>query len=458
MLTKHSTPSLNDFDPRHIPYQIQVLNDILANFDYSDSKHEILLSGAAGSAKSILMAHIVVTHCLRHRYARACIARRTMPDLKDTLFQTILEHIGDDLIEGKDYWVNQTKASIMFKNRSEIISRSWADRKSKKGRSLQLSLLAVEELTENDDTDKAAIEELNIRVGRLTHVPEKIFIAATNPDGPEHWVYDYFIKQKSPTRHVYYSITSDNPFLPQWYRNQLLKDLDPRTAQRMVYGQWVSINTEYVYHQYDAKIHEVDEDYIISNNHPIEFSFDFNIGAGKPMSVIFYQVIGDTFHFFDEVVIQGARTENALEDAANRGLLEHPTVYLCHGDASGTHKDTRNKLSDYDIIDSFMRNFRNRKGSNLSYRREVPVFNPKIRERHNTVNAYLMNNFGESRIRLYPKCKVGREGLRLTKLREGADYIEDDSKYYQHIATAIGYGICWHDTMKRRKPSTVEEL
>jgi len=34
------------------------------------------------------------------------------------------------------------------------------------------------------------------------------------------------------------------------------------------------------------------------------------------------------------------------------------------------------------------------------------------------------------------------EGFSLTKLKDGAQYIEDDSKRYQHITTAAGYGIC----------------
>ena len=176
------------------------------------------------------------------------------------------------------------------------------------------------------------------------------------------------------------------------------------------------------------------------------------------MSCVFFQYINDTFHFFDEVIIEGARTLNTLEDAANRGLLEHNTEYICHGDASGKHKDTRSNLSDYEIIDQFCERFVNKEGKHLRYKREVPVANPELRKRHNITNAYMMNNLGEIRLFVYSKCKVLREGFRLTKLKEGAQYIEDDSKYYQHCTTAAGYAVHWLNLITNRKPTESREL
>jgi len=47
------------------------------------------------------------------------------------------------------------------------------------------------------------------------------------------------------------------------------------------------------------------------------------------------------------------------------------------------------------------------------------------------------------RLFIYKKCKVAHEGMRLTSLKKGADYIEDDSKEYQHVTTAIGYRVVY---------------
>lgn len=454
-----STPTLSQFDPRFIPWQLEAIK-LVREWNYKDlGKLELMLSGALGSAKSVVLAHIVLTHCLMYPRARAVIARRTKPDLKATLYAKILEHIGDELEEGKDYVAYQN-GNIRFANGSLIEARSWADRKGGKGaRSLDLSLLAVEELTENDnEKDKDAIMELVSRVGRLAHVPESLFITATNPDEPSHWAYKYFISEPSPNRRTIYSVTTDNPFLLPWYREQLLRDMDPKMAERMIKGRWISILGTGVYHAYDAKLHEPTGEYTVNQQLPIVLSWDFNIGAGKPMSATFSQWDGRQKHFYAEVVIEGSRTQNILEEAWNRGLFEPRTTYLIRGDATGKANDTRQNLNDYLIMRAWLENKTRADGSRVMFRQEVPLSNPPVRSRHNVVNAWLLNDLGEVRVKVYSGCKVLREGFKLVKLKKGADYVEDDTPYYQHVTTAAGYDIHYENLMSRSSGTTVQQL
>ncbi len=460
-LNRTSTPSISEFDPKAVPFQWVVICEI-ENYDYSLGKHEILLSGSVGSAKSLLCAHIVVArHCLRFAGARACLARRSMPDLKDTIFKKCLEHIGEDLVEGKDYWVNETKASIRFANGSEIISRSWADRKSKKGRSLELSMLVIEESAENDDKDKLAIEELTMRVGRLPHIPQHLVIHATNPDSPAHWLYKYFISTNSPTRHVYYSLTRDNKFLPSWYIEQMQRDLDPKMAKRMLEGQWIEIAGEVIYYNYSER-NKRDACYLIDPAHPIYMSFDFNIGDGKPMSAVLFQYIHGVFHFFEECVVHGARTESLMEEAIARELFRTRTLYIIQGDATGKARHPAAKHSNYEIIKQCLDQLKHidERGREvpLEYELQVPSVNPPIRTRHNVMNARFGNVKGEVTAYVYADCKVLDEGLRLTKLKEGATYLEDDSKEYQHVTTAAGYGVCRVLKYEDSKPQGTVQL
>ena len=92
-----STPTLTEFNPNLIPYQYDVIKDIRTAYNYNLGVHELMLSGSVGSAKSLLMAHLVVTHCLANSGAVALIGRKAMPQLKDTLLQMILDHIGVDV-------------------------------------------------------------------------------------------------------------------------------------------------------------------------------------------------------------------------------------------------------------------------------------------------------------------------------------------------------------------------
>jgi len=298
-------------------------------------------------------------------------------------------------------------------------------------------MVVFEELTENNDDDKQAFDTLKARLRRIPTVKENILIAATNPDGPGHWVYKYFFENNQPTRKVFKSVTTDNPFLDPVYIQQLKADLAPREAQRYIYGEWVEIDQDRIYSAYDPELNYLKTDYVPNPHHPIILAFDFNIGHGKPMSSIAGQFIDGVWHFFDEVVIQGARTQDAIEAWLERPYIAHGARVLVHGDASGQARDTRSIVSDYDIIRRALANH----GVNVTM--EVPRENPPIRKRHNIVNAYCLNEAGARRLFIYNRCKVAHDGMRLSALKKSGEYIEDDSKAYQHITTAIGYSVVY---------------
>lgn len=432
----YSKTNFADFSPRIIPYQSAVI-DFLDEWDYGSGTPEILLSGSYGSAKSILMAHLAVRHCLENPGARVCLARKAMPDLKDTIFKEIIEHIADDFIEGKHYTINHTSAKISWFNGSEIISRSWSDKKYKKGRSLKLSMVIFEELTENNEEDRQAFDTLKARLRRIPTVKENILISATNPDSPAHWAFKYWFESDRPTRKVFKSVTTDNPFLDPVYIEQLKQDLDPKSAQRYIYGEWVELDQDRIYYAYSIEENYLNHLYEISRQHPIIIAFDFNIGQGKPMSSCAMQFVNGSFHVFDEVVISGARTHESLEEWLNKPYLKPGTHIIIRGDASGEARDTRSVMSDYDIL---KRGF-----SNAGFRvdMQVPRANPPIRRRHNLVNGYCLNEKGQRRLFIYKSCPVAHDGMRLTALKKGGDMVEDDSKPYQHITTAIGYSVVY---------------
>ena len=438
-----SKPYFSGFSPDDINYQREVI-DFLDDWDYSTGTPEVLLSGSYGSAKSLLMAHLAVRHCLEWPGARVCLARKALPDLKATIFNEILEHLDNDpqFIEGTHYEINRTSASIKFINGSEIISRSWADKKYNKGRSLKLSMLVFEELTENNEDDYAAFKTLKARLRRIPTVKENILIGATNPDDPDHWVAKYFINSTMPTRRVFYSVTTDNPFLDPVYIEQLKQDLSPAEAERYIYGRWTRLDRERIYSSYSDE-NFIKKPYEINKQYPITICHDFNIGEGKPMSAACYQYINDEFHIFKEFVINGARTLDLMEAMKESGLFDIQVPhFIIHGDGSGHARDTRSFVSDYDLITKFIANQTKAKAI-----LEVPKDNPPVRARHNKVNAYFLNEAKKRRAFIYQDCKVADEGFRLTALKKGGDYIEDDSKYYQHITTAIGYGI-YYDSNK----------
>lgn len=452
---KSSTPSFTQFDPTIIPYQDQFIDDLHCGYDYSQGVHETLLSGSVGSAKSIVLAHESVKHCFEFTGARCLIGRESLPALRDTLYQKIVEHLTDEhLKEGIHYKLNDRDCRVWFPyTHSEIIGKSWGDRNYEKFRSYELSMAIIEELTENKERD--IYDAIKMRVGRLPHIKKNNIICATNPDAPSHWAYQYWIepierKEIIPTRHVYYSVTTDNPFLPKWYVEQLKKDLDPKMARRMIFGEWIEINQDVIYYAYSSDRNYRNYDYKVDESLPIKMCWDFNIGYGKPMSCVFgqYHPTTDTYHWFAEIILQGSRTADVMEEAASRGLLDYNTMYEVFGDASGDHRDTRSILSDYDIIKRFLAQHKPTGGHNMRWVTKIPKANPPIRTRHNTVNGYCSNQKGENRFFVYQGCPTLHKGMRLTTLVRGGSYIEDDSPEYQHCTTAVGYCVQYEQAVR----------
>lgn len=438
-----STPTLTQFDPNAVPYQWSVLKFLRKEWDHDKGYAEILLSGSVGSAKSLLMAHIVVTHCLMFPKARALLGRLTLPDLRDTLLQKVLDHMSDSLIEGRDYTHNKNVKKITFSNGSEIIYRSWKDRNYKKFRSLELSCAAIEELTENTGDNKEFYSEICQRVQRLPHVKENFVISATNPDAPSHWVHKIFMDSPTRNKKVFYSVTTDNKFLPPSYIQTLKENLDPKMAERMIYGRWIEIAQEVIYYNYSRDRNYVKTEYSFDKRIPIDIMFDFNIGEGKPMSACVGQYVDKHFHAAKTFVVEGARTQNILEEMESSNLFELPNSFRVFGDASGSHRDTRGVKSDYDIIMRFMQNYERVDGTPLKVEKRVTKANPPIRKRHNLVNSIMQDANGLVKCTVYEQAAKLDEGLRLAKLKKGGNYVEDDSDDFQHVTTAFGYWVVY---------------
>jgi len=426
-----SVPTLTQFDPYRVPYQIKVISLIRQEYNYQLGPLEILLSGSVGSAKSLLIAHIIATHAIFFPGAGVLVGRRVHRDMKNTIWAMMLKHYP----EFKQYW-NRSDTTIRMPNGSVIYGVSWDKGDYDKFRSYELSLAVIEELTENETIDM--IHEIKMRLGRAQGVRENLLICATNPDSPNHPAHEYFIDKASESRRVFYSTTEDNPFLPKWYIESLKKTLDPKMAQRMLYGKWVEISKENVYYAYE-QARNFRESYQISPAHPIHIAHDFNVGHQKPMSTALGQRINGIWHWFKAYHVEGARTLNIMEEMANDGVFEHRTKFIINGDATGRSRDTRSIKTDYDIIEEFLANYKTKDGRRLDYEIDVPRSNPPVRTRHNMINAGFINASG--RVTMYVYDKWIDKGFRLTAFQKGSIHLEDDSLPEQHVTTAIGYAV-----------------
>lgn len=461
-----SEPCLTGFVP--FGYQRDVLA-LIMDHDYSRFTPEILLSGSIGSAKSILLAHLAIVHCLKWPGACVAIGRRALPDLKKTLYEEIIQHMtvgsaGPCLQEGKHFKKKDQTAEVHFANGSKIISVTWGDRRYDKFRSYKFSMIIIEEFTENDDDFEIGFKILKGRLRRIPWVPENVLITATNPGEPDSFCYKYFIEgsKQYESRFVFYSQTDCNPFLDPVYIRQLMQDYSVLEAERYLKGQWISLEGKGIYHAYSEAKNFKREPYMFDWTRPLHLTFDFNTAEGKPQSCAAFQVgrRDGTFHFFRESVVDEANwVLDNLEDFEAQGLFESEQdgtrvriqKVIVHGDASGRAKSSNSLRSNYDLIKTW---FSDR---GIPYEIQVPKSNPAINTRWTTVNAMCQNALKETRIFVYSTCPVLNMGMKLSRKKEGTA-IEDDSKRYQHITTALGYAVCYLKALESQESSKTIEL
>lgn len=438
-----STPLLESFNPNLIPWQIENIKYI-NKFDYSLGINEMMYSGSIGSAKSIQAVHVLVRHLLENKGSRALVVRRALKDLKRTFWQLLLKHLSDNPELIKSY--NKTDMKITFINGSECIGDSYDDYNLEKFRSLELSMAVIEEASESE---RDLYDAIRMRIGRVAGIAKNIMLVLTNPSSPSHYLYEYFMEKPSVNRKVFYSITSQNPFLPAWYIENLKRDLDPKMARRMLFGEWIEIKKDVVYYNYeDERNFKRDIEYVIDPRYSVDVMHDFNISSGKPMSSCIGQYINGVFHVFKVFHIEGVRTEDIVDEMMP--YLATARVVNIYGDASGKNNDTRSKTSDYDIILKTLGRLSQRPIIEM----KVPKANPPLRRRHNTMNACFFNENKQIRFYLYKGCEWLSKGLRLTQFKESANLIEDDSLPEQHATTAVGY---WVDYKLNREENARPE-
>lgn len=440
-----SCPTLQEFDPRKIPWQFQAIK-YFNKFNYNTGVLELLFSGSIGSAKSVEAAHMIALHAINNEGSRTLVVRRALKDLKRTLWQLILAHLSDSPQLIKNY--NKSEMKITLINNSEIIGDSYDDMNLEKFRSLELSAAVIEEASESNESLYNAIK---MRLGRIGGVRQNFMLALTNPDEPSHYLYEKIIQADDPNKKVFYSLTEQNPFLPEWYITSLKKDLDPLMARRMLYGEWISIQGKTPYYAYESLVQfRKSESYQVDENLPLDIMHDFNIGTGKPMSAAVGQFKDGAYHIAKDFVVEGFNTKEIISEMLESGLFEKASIVRVFGDFNGLNKDTRSSMNDYDIIMKELGLYTKKNGGKLTPKLHVPRSgNPPIKSRQNVVNAYCKNELGQVRLYVYRDAKTVDKGLRLTKIKKGSGYQEDDSDEYQHVVTALGYYIYEHSTRLR---------
>jgi len=299
-------------------------------------------------------------------------------------------------------------------------------------------------------TTKEAVDIVNSRV-RASEQPSNQILYTSTKDDPSHWSHEMFVEKfDAKVMKIVEATSYENPHLPDGFVDSLKATYGTRQFEREVLNKWVALTGGLVYYTFDRSIH-VDEAAEHDPALPVIWSHDFNIGEGKPMSSVMCQVkrgyspageARDELHAFDEIVIDTADTNDAIEEWFGRygDTIPLSAVTIC-GDASGRSKDTRSKTSDYGLL----------RDAGFTVQ-DVPTHNPPIRSRHNLVNGLFKSASGDIRARIHPRCRTLAKGCETVRMKPGASNVELETRE-QHVTTAWGYLACTKMDSGRRVTS-----
>ena len=369
------------------------------------------------------------------RKLRILCTREIQVTIRDSVLQELanaIEYWGlDDYYNvGASYVSGTNGTEFLFKG----LRHNYKEVKSTKG----INICWIEEA-------EAVLEESWRALIPTIREPGSELWISWNPEDPEAATQKRFIDNPPPSTKIVQMNYRDNPWFPAVLEQERLHDivtLDRHMYEHIWEGGCIVKTGLEIYYAFDRKTHisvEAERDKAL----PILWSHDFNIGEGKPMSSCLCQIkkgpdhegkVRPELHVFDEIVLQTADTNDAVQEMINRYGTNNVIVY---GDASGRARDTRSKSTDYLMLKE--RGFPAQK---------VPLSNPPIRERHNAVNALLKNASGDVRVKIHPRCKTLIKGLEQVRLKKGSTYIEDET-FEQHITTAFGYLVNYEFPIKR---------
>jgi PBSX family phage terminase large subunit len=304
------------------------------NLDFlRDHSNEAVVSGPAGTGKSITALTKLMLIALKYPECRLLIVRKTRESLTESGLVTWEEKV----LPRKLYQAiastmkRQQRSSYTFPNKSEVVIGGMD--KPSKIMSTEYDIIYVQEAIELDENDW---ESLSTRL-RNYKVPYQQLIGDTNPDAPRHWIMQ---RVKKGLLKLFESRHEDNPALfdPDGSITRMgqeyLSRLDSLTGVRKLrlrFGKWVQAEGA-IYTEFDRAIHLIDR-FEIPKDWPRYWSIDF--GYTNPFVCQFWAQDPDgRLYRYREIYF----TQRLVEDHARKILQlasgePAPVAVICDHDA-----------------------------------------------------------------------------------------------------------------------------
>lgn len=270
-------------------------------------------------------------------------------------------------------------------------------------------------------------------IGRLRGCKNPQLFIVTTPEGYKA-TYKIFVENAKESQELIHAKTLDNHFLPDNYIKMLQEQYDPKLLKAYLEGRFVNLTSGSVYYAFDREKHVSKEVLPIVEGFPVNICLDFNV---YPYSLSWNQKLTDNnVRWLGEWV---SKTHSNTEEACKeiiKLLPDHLDVVI-YGDASGRNGAANSNVTNYQIIDSMLKNH----FKSVAYR--VPNSNPAVKDRINCFNTQLAKNhfiFNESCIKLIQDLEQvvwNEKGTELDKANIERTHSSDGAGYFVNVEFPI---------------------
>ena len=184
------------------------------------------------------------------------------------------------------------------------------------------------------------------------------------------------------------------------------------------------------YHAFDRNENVFTDDRY-DPNRPLFVCSDFNV---SPMSWCIVQGNHEHLNVIDEISKRDTNTQETLDELYKR-WGKHRGGFEFYGDAASKQRHTNAALTDYIII-SRDRRFADSTGKVRVY---YPKSNPAVFDRIASVNAFLRNASGQTRLMISSKCVELIKDLEGIAFKENSNEIDKSDPDRTHMSDALGY-------------------
>lgn len=202
-----------------------------------DKTRFLLITGSAGSGKTIFACFKTIMYAVEHPHARVGVFRKTLPSLRETAWREIREML---IQFGIEFEENKSSAIITLNNQSTI-SFTPLD-SDEKIRSLNLDFVFIEQC---EEITEEIFDEVALRVrGPVSLADYGQILLVAQPSKRTHWIYKRFyqIKANDPDYKWEHFSYLENPYLKDEQRRYYegLKETNYDRWRTHALGEWIS--------------------------------------------------------------------------------------------------------------------------------------------------------------------------------------------------------------------------